>query len=131
MTTTTTDKPRETKDETGKGAHDVVTYTPRVDIAESSDELLLYADLPGVASDDLDVRYENRELVIDGKVSPRQDGAKYLCREYGVGHFHREFSIGETIDPEKICAELKNGVLTVRLPKSAAVKPRQIEVQAG
>jgi len=131
MTTTSTDKPRETNAESGKGTHDVVTYTPRVDIAETSDELLLYADLPGVAPEDLDVRYENKELTIDGKVSPRQEGVRYLGHEYGVGHFHREFSIGEAIDPEKICAELQNGVLTVHLPKSDAVKPRRIEVKAG
>ncbi len=129
MTTTPTETPRETNAETRKADHEVVTYTPRVDIAETSDELLLYADLPGVGPDDLGVRYENKELIIEGKVSPRQEEVKHLCHEYGVGHFHREFSIGEAIDPEKISAELQNGELTVHLPKGDAVKPRRIEVR--
>jgi HSP20 family molecular chaperone IbpA len=108
------------------------TYNPRVDIFESDEELVLYGDLPGVEPGALDVHFENRELVIHGKVAPRQkDVQNYLYREYGVGDFYRAFAIGEDIDPRRISAELKNGVLTVHLPRTEAVKPRRIDVKAG
>lgn len=108
-----------------------VTYSPRVDIAETENELLLYADLPGVAAEHLDVQFENRELTIQGKVAPRHENGQLAYSEYGVGDFHRTFTIGEQIDTTKISAELKNGVLTLHLPKVEEVKPRRIEVQAS
>jgi HSP20 family protein len=107
------------------------TYTPRVDIYETENELTLYADMPGVKTEDLDMRFENRELVVHGKVTPRHEGVQFLYGEYGVGDFYRTFAIGEAIDGGKISAELKNGVLTVHLPKSEAVKPRRIAVKMG
>jgi hypothetical protein len=73
----------------------------------------------------LDVRFENPVLTIHGKVSPRHDDIKFLHGEYGIGDFHRTFTIGEAIDTERISAELKNGVLTVHLPKNEKVKPRR------
>lgn len=107
-----------------------VSYTPRIDIWESEDELVLYADMPGVAVENLDIQFENRELRIQGKVSPRHEDINFLYGEYGIGDFYRTFSIGETIDSEKISAELKDGVLTLHLPKTEAVKPRRIEVKS-
>ena len=104
-------------------------YSPRFDIWENDDELILYGDLPGVMPEDLDVRFENPVLTIHGKVSPRHQDIKFLHGEYGIGDFHRTFTIGEAIDTEKISAELKNGVVTVHLPKSEKVKPRRIEVK--
>lgn len=108
-----------------------VTFTPRVDILEHQDELLLFADLPGVKSEDLDIRFENGELALHGRCTPRQGENNFLTQEYGVGDFYRAFNIGETIDSNRISAELKNGVLTVHLPKSEAVKPRRIVVKAN
>ena len=105
------------------------SFVPRIDIWEGAEELLLYGDLPGVSPDDLDIRFENRELTIRGKVSPRHDG-ELLYGEYGIGDFHRSFTVGEAIDAEKISAEMRNGVLTLHLPKSAKVKPRKIEIKA-
>lgn len=107
-----------------------VTFTPRCDIFETDDELTLYADLPGVEPADVDVRYENGELVIHGRCAPRQQGVNYLGYEYGVGDYYRAFTIGQEIDTDKIEAELKNGVLTVHLPKSEVVKPKRIPVKA-
>ena len=105
-------------------------YTPRFDIWEGEEELLLHGDLPGVSADDLDIRFENRELTIRGKVRPRYEG-EYLSREYGIGDFHRTFTVGEAIDAEQISAEMRGGVLTLRMPKSEKVKPRRIEVKAS
>ena len=106
------------------------TYSPRVDIWETDDELMLYADLPGVRTEDLDIQFENRELRIHGKVSRRHADVKFLFGEYGIGDFYRSFTIGESIDAEKISAELRDGVLTLHLPKTEKVKPRRIEVKS-
>lgn len=108
-----------------------MTYSPRVDIIEAEDELILYADLPGVAPEDLDIRFENRELTIQGKVAPRHKDIQFLGGEYGIGDFHRTFTIGEQIDVSKISAELNNGVLALHLPKVADAKPRRIEVKTS
>ena len=107
------------------------TYSPRVDIVETQDAVILYADLPGVAAEHLEIRYEDRELIIKGKVTARQSGASFLKQEYGVGDFYRAFSVGEQVDSGKIEAELKNGVLAVQLPKAEAVKPRRIAVRTN
>ena len=105
------------------------TYSPRFDIRENEDEMILYGDLPGVMPKDLDVRFENPVLTIHGKVNRRHSDIKFLHGEYGIGDFHRTFTIGEAIDTERISAELKNGVVTVHLPKNERVKPRRIEVK--
>jgi HSP20 family protein len=104
------------------------TFSPRFDIWENEEEMILYGDLPGVTPEGLDVRFENPVLTIHGAVSPRHSDIKLLHGEYGIGDFHRTFTVGEAIDTERISAELKNGVLTVHLPKSAKVKPRRIDV---
>lgn len=105
-------------------------FTPLVDIVETDDELLLFADLPGVQYEDVDVRFENSELVIHGRCAPRQDGVEYLSCEHGVGDYYRSFAIGEAIDAERISAQLKNGVLNVHLPKSERIKPKRIAVKS-
>ncbi|TWT79621.1 Spore protein SP21 [Planctomycetes bacterium CA13] len=105
-------------------------YQPRFDIVESDNELTLYGDMPGVEEKDLDVRYENEQLMIHAKVPSRKEAETMLCEEYGVGDYQRTFMIGESIDPAKINAEIHNGVLVVHLPKTEAVKPKRIQVKA-
>lgn len=104
-------------------------FTPRVDIMGTEEEALLLADLPGVKPEDVDVHFENGELIVNGRCAPRHEGANHLLSEYGVGDFYRAFTISEQIDWQKISAELKNGVLTVHLPKAETVKPRKITVK--
>lgn len=106
-----------------------VTFQPRVDIYETDRELTLVADVPGVRPEDIDLRYENGELLLHARAQPRQTGKTALLREYEVGDFHRAFRIDESIDSTKIEGECKNGVLTVHLPKVEAKKPRQISVK--
>jgi len=106
------------------------TFVPRIDIWEGEDELVLQADMPGVNPDNIDIRFENRELSIRGQVCPRYDNVQLIYGEYKIGDFHRTFSIGEAIDAEKISAEMSGGVLTLHLPKSEKVKPRRIAVKA-
>lgn len=107
-----------------------VTFTPRVDVVETDKELFLYADLPGVGSDGVELCFENGQLTLSGHVKPRLGDKHFALQEYGEGDFYRAFAISETIDAAKIEANCKHGVLTVRLPKVEAVKPRQIAVSA-
>lgn len=109
---------------------DSVVFSPRFDIWENEDELVLHGDLPGVATEDLDIHFEKGELKIFGRITPRHVNNEPLYSEYGIGDFQRTFSLSEMIDTEKISAELKNGVLTLHLPKSEAVKPHRIEVKS-
>jgi len=107
-----------------------VTFTPRVDIVETDKEVTLLADLPGVSNEDVELRFEKGQLVLSGKVKPRLGDKRFVLREYGEGDFYRAFAIHESIDATKIEASCKHGILTVRLPKVEAVKPRQITVKA-
>lgn len=107
-------------------------YVPAVDIIECSDRLMLIADMPGVKSDGLEIMYERGQLTLLGRVQPRRgENESYLAREYGVGDFSRAFQIGDGIDAARIEAELRDGVLTVHLPKQAKLMPRRIAVKAG
>jgi len=108
------------------------TYLPVVDIVETADELLLVADVPGARAEDIDVQYENGLLTLNAKVTQRQvEQPRFLLCEYGVGDFSRSFQIGEGIDAARIAAEVRNGVLTLHLPKSEAAKPRRISVKGS
>jgi len=106
-------------------------YTPRVDVVETENEFVLFADLPGVKDEDVDVHFENGELFLQARCPARQTDAKYLVNEYGTGDYSRAFTINQDVAADKITAVLKNGVLTVQLPKSEAVKPRRIQVKGG
>src|SRR5262245_50130138 len=111
--TTTTPKGRTEKaaEDTRAGRY----FAPEVDICESERELTLYADVPGVRPEDVDLRYENGELRLHAKVAPRRPSDEFLVNEYGTGDFYRVFTIHESIDSSKINAECKNGVLIVHL----------------
>lgn len=106
-------------------------YRPQVDIVEGADELTVFADMPGLSSDQIDIDFERGTLQIFGHVTARQpDGVKYQRREFGVGDFYRSFQVSEEIDASRISADYAQGVLTLHLPKSSAAKPRKIAVQA-
>ncbi len=107
-------------------------FSPHVDILERPDELTVVADMPGVTGSDIDVQFENRTLTIHGRVAPRPDAkTRFLIREYGIGDFVRTFQVSEAIDAARISAEFADGVLTLRLPKAEAVRPRKISVTSG
>lgn len=104
-------------------------YVPQVDILEDDENLYVVADLPGVDPKEVEVQFENGVLSIWGRVPPRtKDETSFLLREYGVGDFHRTFQVDESIDAARITAEYADGVLTLRLPKVEAARPRKIEV---
>jgi HSP20 family protein len=106
-----------------------VHFTPRVDICETESELTLYAEVPGVRPEDVDLHYEKGELVLHARVKPRYGQQSLLLQEYEEGDFYRAFTIHESIDSSRISAECKNGVLTVHLPKTEKARPRQINVR--
>ena len=104
--------------------------THPVDIYETAQGLVVKADLPGVAKEDLDLRVENSQLTIRGRANHAVRGEP-LYREYELVHFFRQFELTDSVDQEKISADLKNGVLTLSLPKAEEAKPRRIEVQVS
>lgn len=104
--------------------------TPPVDIYETPDGLVVKADLPGVAKSGLDVRVENNLLTIRGESSHAAPG-DLVYREYELVNFFRQFELTEKVDQSKITAELKNGVLTLKLPKAEEAKPRKIDVHVA
>jgi len=106
-----------------------VSFMPRVDIFENEKELTLYADMPGIRPEDVDLRYEQGELVLHGRFQPGQRQGHSLLREYDEGDYYRVFQIHESIDNSRIEATCKNGVLTIHLPKLEASRPRQIAVR--
>ena len=105
-------------------------FTPRVDIFETESELVMYADMPGASPDSIDLRYEQGELILQGKVAPSVRAGHLIFGEYEDGDFYRVFQIHESIDSTRIEAECKNGVLTVHLPKAESAKPKQVTVKA-
>ncbi len=105
---------------------------PDVDIFEKDDSLVLVADVPGVPADGVEVSLENGVLELTahrGGAEKNPDDADYA--EYKPAGYHRVFNLSDDIDAEKIGASVKDGVLTVTLPKSARARPRKIEVKAG
>ena len=103
---------------------------PECDIYESDEEILLVADLPGVSTDALKINIENGELALEAQRSVASSGA-LLGSEFRDCDFRRRFAVPPGIDGAKVNAELKSGVLRLHLPKSDALKPRQISVRAG
>ncbi|MFH1463515.1 MAG: Hsp20/alpha crystallin family protein [Pseudomonadota bacterium] len=104
---------------------------PPVDIFENDDGFLIVADLPGVAADKVDIRLENGELTIQGTWSLPEPEGTAMASEYRAADYKRSFYVPDTIDVDGIEAHLAQGVLSVRLPRSEAVKPRSIAVRAG
>ena len=104
--------------------------TPLVDIYENDDEILLHAEMPGVKKDYITVNIDNGNLTLTGVRSLAMEGAAEW-EEFGNIEYQRAFSVPQTIDVNKVKAELKDGILALHLPKSEAAKPRHIEIKAG
>lgn len=108
------------------------TYTPSVDISESEESLWLWADVPGVDENSIDVQLENNQLTIEGRVSlDEYPDLTPVYTEYQVGNFVRSFRVSESIDMDRIKAIVRNGVLELELPKAEQARPRRIAVTSG
>jgi HSP20 family protein len=99
------------------------TVAPPVDVFENKDELLIVADLPGVAQDDVLLNLDKNQLTIEGRRPGATDDDAF--------DYRRSFVVPQGIDADKIAARLQNGVLRLTLPKAAALRPRQIQVKTG
>ena len=105
---------------------------PQVDIYESPDEITLVADMPGVSKERLAVRVERDSFVIEGDVQlDMPEGIEALYADVRATRYRRSFALSNELDAEKIAASLKDGVLTVRIPKRAEMRPRKIEVKTS
>jgi HSP20 family molecular chaperone IbpA len=105
-------------------------YVPRTDIYETQDNVVLLVDMPGVASDSVDITLEKRTLAIRGYAKDQQhQNYRQVYAEYGSGDYERVFTLSEDIDRDSIEASQKNGVLRLVLPKAAPAKARKIQVK--
>jgi HSP20 family molecular chaperone IbpA len=107
------------------------TVRPAVDVYENDQEILLVADLPGVPAENLSVRLEDSELTLEGRWRDTDEHDRALSREWRPVDYRRTFVVPEGIDPEAVKARVKDGVVTIHLPKAEAFRPREIPVSAG
>ena len=109
-----------------------ITLTPPVDIFEDSQGVTLWADLPGVTKDRLDVKVHDGNLYIEAEaVVPTPAGLRLQHAEIRQPHFARAFSLGADFDASKIDANLKDGVLKLTIPRRDEARPRRIEVRTN
>lgn len=108
-------------------------WAPPVDIFERGDELILRAELPGLKTQDIDIRVENGKLVLRGerKQEKQTDDTKVYRLERVYGTFTRRFALPTSVDSSKISAAYKNGVLEVTLPKADEAKERKVEIKVA
>ena len=104
-------------------------YVPRVDVRETAEAFVVVADLPGADEKSVEATVQKRVLTIEGWTQlEKPQGGEELGREFGAGRFRRDFALPDAVDPERIQARVKNGVLTVTIPKKEEVKARKIQV---
>jgi HSP20 family protein len=108
-------------------------WVPPVDIRETENELVVKADVPGLEMKDIDVRMENGSLTIRGerKFEENKEEGGWHRVERSYGSFERVFAVPDSVDPNGVKADYKNGTLTITLPKKEVAKPRQIKVQVS
>ncbi len=117
---------QETREETTIPAR---VFVPSADIYETQDALTVILEMPGVEKSNVDIRVEDGVLTVLGKLDlSKYQGLQPLYIEYNVGHYSRSFQLSSKVDQTKIAAELKDGILTLTLPKAEQAKPRTIEV---
>jgi len=105
---------------------------PPVDIVESDSGIMLWADMPGVSKDRVDVRVDGENLVIEGEAEVRvPEKLEILHSEIRHPFFRRVFSLSRELDTSKIEASVKDGVLRLHIPKAEEARPRRIEINVG
>jgi HSP20 family protein len=105
------------------------TFLPTADIYEDRDSLKVILEMPGVEKDNVNVRVEEGVLFVEGRLDlSKYRGLQPLYTEYNIGNYARTFRLSNAIDQDRIGAELKDGVLSLTLPKAERAKPRTIQV---
>ncbi len=106
-------------------------WTPSVDIMEKADGLVLALEMPGVKADAVDIHFERGELAVKAERTPREVKGRGLLREFGGGGtFYRAFLISQEVAADRITADLKDGVLSIHLPRAEAAQPRRIALKS-
>ena len=117
---------QETREEVTRAGR---TYVPQVDIYETKEGLWLWADMPGVDEQSVNVHLDDGVLTIEGQVDVTEYGEMSpLYTEYNVGNYVRRFTLSNDVDSDRIVARMQNGVLALEIPKSERAKPRRITV---
>ena len=116
--------------ENTNGAENAVAWRPRADVIERDDAYELLVELPGLSREDVSISFQNDALTISGNAErDEQEGEHYYRRERNYGGFSRTFRVAEHgVDAENIAATFTDGLLALRLPKTAEVLPKQIEI---
>lgn len=125
-----TSQPSQPMETSPQEADSSLLFNPPIDIYETENGLVLYADLPGVSSEGLDLQVQDNRLALFGRVEFRDSSHEVLHEEYRVGNFLRSFILSDDVDHENIAARLNNGVLRVELPRAPRTEPRRIEVSS-
>lgn len=108
------------------------TLLPPVDVIEDATGITLYADMPGVPRDKLQLRVDGDQLNFEGEiVLPLAQGMESNHAEVSLSQFRRAFTLSKELDSEKVSAELSNGVLRVRIPKAEHAKPRKVQIRVA
>ena len=109
-----------------------MTFSPAFEVKETKDAYLFKADLPGIYEKDLDISRTGNRLTVSGKrESEKEDkGDTFYAMERSYGYFTRSFTLPDGIDEEHIRADLKDGVLTIAIPKKPEAQPKKISVTA-
>lgn len=105
-------------------------YQPAVDISETENEVVLKYDMPGVDKNEVEITAEKDTLTVTGNVGIETNG-EAVYQETRIGNYRRQFTMPEDINADRIKAEMKDGVLTVKIGKPEAVKPKKIEITGG
>ncbi len=105
---------------------------PPVDVIEDATGITLYADLPGVSKEALNLRVESDTLTIEGEVSlSTPEGLQASHAEVSVPRYRRVFTLSKELDPDKIVAEMTHGVLKLRIPKAEHAQPRKVQIRVA
>jgi HSP20 family molecular chaperone IbpA len=117
----------ESKEETTIPAR---VFLPNADIYETPSDLQVVLEMPGIEKNNVDIRVKDGVLQVEGRLDlSKYSGLHPLYTEYNVGHYARSFQLSSKIDQNKIAAEMKNGVLSLTLPKVEEAKPRTIQIR--
>jgi HSP20 family protein len=108
-------------------------FTPILDVEENDDTFTLYIELPGVDPDEVEVSLEENVLTIAGerRFYDEKDAEGFRRIERHFGRFHRAVRLPDRVDPDKVDASFRDGMLTITVPKAEEAKPRRIQVQAS
>jgi HSP20 family protein len=104
------------------------TVVPACSISEDGGEVTLKVEMPGVGKEDLEVKIEGNALSIEGRRKAFEDGGSYLLHERRATGFRKSFTLDDSIDHEKVSADLVDGILTLKLQVKEAAKPRRIAI---